>query len=70
MPNNIKVASYPPKGKEAETEMLQKLFLISLIVFCITLIAFTGLTRNSLCEIRIKQGETEVAATLAYESNG
>nr|WP_202034367.1 Hok/Gef family protein [Ewingella americana] len=48
--------------------MLQKLFLISLIVFCITLIAFTGLTRNSLCEIRIKQGETEVAATLAYES--
>ncbi|MGK9616883.1 Hok/Gef family protein, partial [Salmonella enterica subsp. enterica] len=29
-----------------------------------------GLTRNSLCEIRIKQGETEVAATLAYESNG
>ncbi|WP_423784279.1 Hok/Gef family protein [Ewingella americana] len=23
-----------------------------------------------MCEIRIKQGETEVAATLAYESNG
>ncbi|MGY3161194.1 hypothetical protein ACVWVR_000463 [Ewingella americana] len=42
MLHNIKVASYPPKGKEAEAEMLQKLFLISLIVFCITLIAFTG----------------------------
>lgn len=70
MPHNIKVASYPPKGKEAEAEMPQKLVLLSLIVICLTLIAFTWLTRSSLCELHIKQGDTEVAAILAYESNG
>nr|WP_242017952.1 MULTISPECIES: Hok/Gef family protein [Enterobacteriaceae] len=30
--------------------------------------AFTYLTRKSLCEIRLKDGEREVAAILAYES--
>ncbi len=68
MPHNIKVASYPPKGKAAEAEMPQKLVLISLIVICITLIAFTWITRSSLCELRVKQGDTEVAAILAYEA--
>lgn len=68
MPDNIKVASYPPKGKAAEAEMPQKLVLISLIVICITLIAFTWITRSSLCELRVKQGDTEVAAILAYEA--
>ncbi|ECT8941858.1 type I toxin-antitoxin system Hok family toxin [Salmonella enterica] len=37
---------------------------------CITLLIFTGLTRNRLCEVRLKDGEREVAASLAYESNG
>ena len=48
--------------------MPQKLVLISLIVICITIIAFTWITRSSLCELRVKQGDTEVAAILAYEA--
>lgn len=69
MPNNIKVASCKPKGKETEAMMPQKLVVLSLIVICVTLIVFTWLTRSSLCELHIKQGGTEVAAILAYEAN-
>ncbi|HGP3785367.1 TPA: Hok/Gef family protein [Klebsiella pneumoniae] len=28
------------------------------------------MTRNRLCEVRLKDGNREVAASLAYESNG
>ncbi|WP_304413346.1 Hok/Gef family protein [Mangrovibacter sp. MFB070] len=34
---------------------------------CITLLIFTCLTRARLCEIRVKVGNREVAAVLAYE---
>ncbi|MEN3754713.1 type I toxin-antitoxin system Hok family toxin [Mangrovibacter yixingensis] len=34
---------------------------------CITLLIFTCLTRARLCEIRLKDGNREVAAVLAYE---
>ncbi|MDJ8312879.1 Hok/Gef family protein [Salmonella enterica] len=37
---------------------------------CLTLLIFTYLTRTRLCEIRLKDGNREVAASLAYESNG
>ncbi|HFJ0969460.1 TPA: type I toxin-antitoxin system Hok family toxin [Salmonella enterica] len=37
---------------------------------CLTLLVFTYLTRTRLCEIRLKDGNREVAASLAYESNG
>ncbi|MCW9547454.1 Hok/Gef family protein [Klebsiella quasipneumoniae] len=37
---------------------------------CFTLLIFTYLTRSRLCEIRLKDGNREVAASLAYESNG
>ncbi|EOF9218379.1 Hok/Gef family protein [Klebsiella pneumoniae] len=37
---------------------------------CLTLLIFTCLTRNRLCEVRLKDGNSEVAASLAYESNG
>ncbi|EPO5351612.1 TPA: Hok/Gef family protein [Citrobacter farmeri] len=37
---------------------------------CLTLLIFTCLTRSRLCEFRIKDGDREVAAVLAYESNG
>ncbi|EIP3952743.1 type I toxin-antitoxin system Hok family toxin [Salmonella enterica] len=40
------------------------------LIVCLTLLAFTYLTRKSLCEIRLKDGEREVAATLAYEAYG
>nr|WP_253299625.1 Hok/Gef family protein [Citrobacter cronae] len=34
------------------------------------MLIFTYLTRTRLCEIRLKDGNREVAASLAYESNG
>ncbi|HII0451725.1 TPA: Hok/Gef family protein [Klebsiella pneumoniae] len=37
---------------------------------CLTLLIFTCLTRNRLCEVRLKDENREVAASLAYESNG
>lgn len=37
------------------------------LIVCITLLIFTFLTRKSLCEIRLKDGQREVAAQLAYE---
>jgi len=45
----------------------QKLFLFGLIVTCITILTFTWMVRDSLCELHIKQGSMEVAAILAYE---
>ncbi|MBA7930549.1 type I toxin-antitoxin system Hok family toxin [Klebsiella sp. RHBSTW-00215] len=38
------------------------------LIVCITLLAFTWLTRQTLCELRYHTLETEFAATLAYES--
>ena len=33
-------------------------------------VIFTLLTRNRLCEVRLKDGYREVTATMAYESGG
>ncbi len=33
-------------------------------------VIFTLLTRNRLCEVRLKDGYREVTASLAYESGG
>jgi protein HokC/D len=41
-----------------------------LMIICMTLITLMWITRGSLCELRIKLGDTEVAAILAYESKG
>ncbi|EJF0241851.1 type I toxin-antitoxin system Hok family toxin [Enterobacter kobei] len=41
-----------------------------LLIVCLTLLIFTWLTRSTLCEVRVRDGEREVAAFLAYESNG
>ncbi|HBV9945415.1 TPA: type I toxin-antitoxin system Hok family toxin [Klebsiella aerogenes] len=38
------------------------------LIVCLTLLAFTFLTRKSLCEIRYRDGDREVAAFMAYES--
>lgn len=48
--------------------MQQKRVVLKLVIVCMTLIAFIWLTRDSLCELRIRLGDSEVAATLAYES--
>ncbi|WP_254916365.1 Hok/Gef family protein [Salmonella enterica] len=37
-------------------------------MICITLLIVTFLTRLSLCELRLKDGQREFAACLAYES--
>ncbi|HDX8862799.1 TPA: type I toxin-antitoxin system Hok family toxin [Klebsiella michiganensis] len=39
-----------------------------LLIVCITLLAFTLLVRKSLCEIRYRDTNREVAAFMAYES--
>ncbi|MGK0602944.1 type I toxin-antitoxin system Hok family toxin [Yokenella regensburgei] len=40
------------------------------MIVCLTLLIFAYLTRTRLCELRLKDGNWEVAAVLAYESNG
>ena len=69
MPSNIKVAFYLLKsnGRRKPT-MAHKLLFLSLLVVCVTVLLFTRLTRGSLCELHIKQGGTEVVASLAYEA--
>ncbi|TYR80994.1 Hok/Gef family protein, partial [Serratia marcescens] len=37
-------------------------------VICATVISLAWITRSTLCELRIRSGNTEVAAILAYES--
>ncbi|CAI0865962.1 Hok/Gef family protein [Serratia proteamaculans] len=50
--------------------MQQGRIVLRLMIICMTLIALMWITRGSLCELRIKLGDTEVAAILAYESQG
>ena len=48
--------------------MPQKSMLYSLIVICLTILLFTWMVRNSLCELHIKQGNNEIAASMACDS--
>ncbi|NLS54767.1 Hok/Gef family protein [Hafnia alvei] len=48
--------------------MPQKTVIWCLLIVCITLLAFIGITHGYLCEIHIKNGNREVAAVLAYAS--
>ncbi len=68
MLSNIRLASYPPQGKELEASMLQKSGVICVIVICITLLIFMWITRSSLCEVRINNNDINVAIILDYES--
>ncbi|PIJ48931.1 MULTISPECIES: type I toxin-antitoxin system Hok family toxin [unclassified Erwinia] len=40
-----------------------------LAIVCLTILAFTLLTRHSLYELRIRDGSREVAAVMSCESN-
>ncbi|MCT2387128.1 type I toxin-antitoxin system Hok family toxin [Erwinia pyrifoliae] len=40
-----------------------------LVIVCLTILAFTLLTRHSLYELRIRDGIREVAAVMACESS-
>ncbi len=68
MPSNITVAFYPPKGKARRLNMPKNTLVLCLLIVCITVLAFTLITHKSLCELRLKDGNKEVAAILAYES--
>lgn len=48
--------------------MPSKWNVVKLVVICTTLILLVWITRSKLCELRIRSGNTEVAAILAYES--
>lgn len=47
--------------------MPQKYRLLSLIVICFTLLFFTWMIRDSLCELHIKQGGYELAAFFSLQ---
>ena len=69
MHKNIRIASYPPQGKEKKAMKLPRSPVIWCIsVVCLTLLIFTFLTRKSLCEIRYRDEYREVAAFLACDA--
>lgn len=45
-----------------------KLLFMSLLIVCVSVLIFTWMTRGSLCELYIRQGGTEVVASLACGS--
>jgi protein HokB len=67
--NTVRIASYPPQGKEKKAMKLpQNPRVWYLLIVCSTLLITLFLTRNSFCEIRYKDGPLEVVALMAYES--
>ncbi|WP_312626762.1 Hok/Gef family protein [Scandinavium sp.] len=48
--------------------MLTKYALITVIVLCITVLGFTLMVRETLCELTVKERGMEIRAVLAYES--
>ena len=63
------MAAYLPKGKEKSAMKLPRSTLLwCVLIVCLTLLIFTYLTRKSLCEIRYRDTNREVAAFMAYES--
>lgn len=59
-----------PRGKEKKAMKLPRNTLLGcVLIVCLTLLIFTYLTRKSLCEIRYRDTNREVAAAfMAYES--
>lgn len=48
--------------------MKSKHLVLCVLIVCLTILAFTLLTRKSLYELRIRDGNKEVAASLACQS--
>ncbi len=44
--------------------MPQRTFLMMLIVICVTILCFVWMVRDSLCGLRLQQGNTVLVATL------
>lgn len=65
----FRVASCLLKCKEKKAmKMPNQPIVLCILIVCLTLLIFTWLTQNSLCELRMKDGTREVSAILAYES--
>ncbi|EKO7950037.1 type I toxin-antitoxin system Hok family toxin [Escherichia coli] len=60
------LASYPPSGKEKGYEAHP--LVVCLLIICITILTFTLLTRQTLYELRFRDGDKEVAALMACTS--
>lgn len=70
MLDTSRLAAYSALRKENKAMKLPRSSLIwCVLIVCLTLLIFTYLTRKSLCEIRYKDGDREVAAFMAYESS-
>lgn len=48
--------------------MPQKYLLFGLVVICFTILLLTWMVRDSLCELQIRQGNSELVAFLACDS--
>ncbi len=64
-----RLASYRPQGQGEAAMKPQNSVIWCLLIVCLTILAFTLLTRHSLYELRIRDGSKEVAAVMACESN-
>jgi protein HokA len=47
--------------------MPQKSILCTIVVICLTILLFTWMVRDSLCELHIRHGNNELAAVLACD---
>lgn len=56
------LASYPRKA------MKHNPLVVCLLIICITILTFTLLTRQTLYELRFRDGDKEVAALMACTS--
>ena len=55
------------QGEEA-MKLPRNALIWCVLIVCLPLLIFTYLTRSSLCELRLKDGDREVGAVMAYES--
>lgn len=68
MPGPHKSSLLLVENQHRRPGMPQKGMLYSLIVICLTILLFTWMVRDSLCELHIRQGNNELAASLACDS--
>lgn len=57
-----------PAAMQGDVALKQYSRVVIVLIICITVLIFTYLTREKLCEITFKDGVREVSALMAYES--
>ncbi|WP_442976153.1 Hok/Gef family protein [Rouxiella sp. T17] len=70
MRQNIKVAPHMLKSKEKEVVMLYQSItkVVKVALVCLSFLAFIWIKGDTLCEIKVKLGGIEVAASSICES--